>query len=170
MAGLSNYTAEVITQTIASVTEHLVHEIAHSEPNKFIDENGCILLWEVLHYLGFHVGKVEKDITRSDRTTLPDGYFMTKNVIFEPQQIVRDLNNPHMTYKCGVYKGKLRQIPTGRVSGKRKITTPHKMQGLYDKYGTLQAKDIYKYVPKYTMVNILEVGNDYDLKSSKECD
>lgn len=153
-----SYTCEQIIPALASVTEHLVHEVAHSDPEQFIVDNK-ISVYKVLSYLGMDVCVAKGD---------GEGYY-NGGVRYEPDQIVRNTLKPHMTYRCGVYRGLVKKVVTGtRVVDKRDeegnvvgtqskpILAYHKMADIYDKYGTLQAQDIYKYVKEEDMVNILD--------------
>lgn len=157
-----SYTCEKIIPALASVTEHLVDEIANENPDEFID-NGRILVFKVLSFLGMDVRVAKGD---------GDGYY-NGGVHYEPDQIVRNLLKPHMTYRCGVYKGLVKKVKTGekkiQVRDKKgnvekvvktSIYNYHKVADIYDKYGTLQATNIYKYVKEEDMINILDDYKD----------
>ncbi len=125
----------------AMVTKELVREVACSDPNKFISEDGEMNLYKVLQYLGFKISH----------------NFYNKDIVFMKDILVRTRDRPYMVYRTDVYKGHLSKKKVGRVNNKP-LYEYHKLYDWYDVETILQPTDISKYVIEEELINITEVG------------
>lgn len=132
---------ENLVRPCAMVTDHLVTEIACSEPELYIDEYGEIRLYKILTLLGFKV----------DHSSFNHG------VIRLDDMIIRTEEHPYLTYKTTVYKGHIQRKKIGHI-GTRPILDYHWLYDTYEEKGILQASDIFDYITEDELVNINEVG------------
>lgn len=143
---------------LASVTKEMVAETAKSNPELFV-KDGEIDLYTVLYALGFYIDK--NDYQKGIRTT--------------EDVIVRNHLQPEFTYITTVYAGKCRRavkfVRDGKiVYDKNKW---HSNKELFEQREVLAPDNIYEYIPKHTMANVLEIGDinfynkDKDKKTKK---
>lgn len=128
-------------QPLAMVTHHLVHEVACSDPDTFIDEYGEIRKYAVLEYLGF---KVSHNL-------------YNKDIVEMPNTIVRTKDKPYMTYYADVYKGHIKRKKCG-TNGVKSLYKYHSLYKDYEKYGILQPNNLELYVREEDLTDITEIG------------
>ena len=121
-----------------SVTFHLVHEVAHSEPEKFLNKNNEIKTYEVLHYLGFNIDK----------------HTHTRDITEVPQVLIRNNHNQRTCYYADIYKGLVRNIKGAS----------HPLLDEYMRYEVLQPTNLSTYVSDDELFNIDDFGGKTKLE------
>jgi hypothetical protein len=140
---------------LAAVTHEMVLETAKKAPELFM-KKGVVDIYTVLFFLGLRIN--QKDYQKGIRTST--GVYVRNHLL------------PHLLYKTTVYSGKVRNAVECVIDGKIYYNKDemHELKPLYDKYKVLQPKNIYDYIAKEDMVDVLSIGSvlDYNKKFLQE--
>lgn len=129
---------------LASCTYEMVHATAWANPDLFI-KDGEISLYRTLFHLGFYIDN--KDYLKGIRTT--------------HDVLVRCHLQPDLVYTTTIFAGRCRRAVKFVKNGKPVYhkNVWHHRKTWYERNEVLQPDNIFEYIPRENMTNILEIGD-----------
>ena len=142
--------------THCAATEHIVQELADSNPELFKNAFGDIDIPRCLMYLGFDI-KMNITVEGEDR----DGYYQKNNFSIKKDMLIRSTQYPTKAYKATVYSGWLRGAANVDQVKDKNGNIPqlnpkklHHLRDLYQKVGILQATDLDKFISPEDLLDL----------------